>query len=351
MPQHFSALRILTFRLLALLGLALLVASCQPAAPGSGPASAAGTPGTLTVYSGRTEALVGPLLDRFRRETSIDIRVRYGDSAELAAAILEEGANSPADVFFAQDAGALGAIANRNLLAALPDSTLNKVDPRFRSANRNWVGVSGRARVVVYNPQSVQDQQLPDSVLGLTDPVWRGRVGWAPTNSSFQAFVTALRRTEGEDVARRWLEGMRQNQTKSFANNTAIVQAVASGEIDLGLVNHYYLFAIQKDQGAISARNYHPRDGRAGAMINVAGAGILATSNNQEAARRFLDYLLSPESQTYFTTQTFEYPLLQGLPQPQGAAPIDQIKTPNIDLGSLADLDATLRMLRDVGAL
>ncbi len=327
-----------------LLAVALIAAACQTTGASSGG-------GTLTIYSGRIEPLVDPLLRRFARDTGTDIRIRYGDTAELAAAILEEGTGSPADVFFAQDAGALGAVAARNLFVRLPDTTLNKVDPRYRSPRGEWVGVSGRARVVVYNPQRVQESQLPDSILGFTDPAWRNRLGWAPTNGSFQAFVTALRHTEGEDAARRWLEGIKANNAKSFSNNVAIVQSVAAGEIDAGFVNHYYLYAIQKDQGPIAARNYHPRDGRAGAMINVAGVGILSTSKNQETARRFVDYLLSETAQKHFTTETFEYPLLPGVPPPQGAVPIGEIKAPQIDLSSLGDLDQTLRLLRETVVL
>lgn len=329
--------------IVVVLALATALSACQVSTARGG--------GTLTVYSGRVEALVDPLLRRFGAETATDIKVRYGDTAELAAAILEEGGNSPADVFFAQDAGALGAVAKRGLLVKLPDATLNRVDPKFRSPSGDWVGVSGRARVVAYNPQRVQEPQLPDSVLGFTDPVWLGRMGWAPTNASFQSFVTALRHSEGEAGARRWLEGIKANNAKRYGNNNAIVQAVAAGEIDIGFVNHYYLFAIQKDQGPISVRNYHPRDGQAGAMINVAGAGILSTSKNQETARRLVDYLLSESAQRFFTTETFEYPLIPGVAAPEGAVPITQIKTPNIDLGDLFDLDVTLRMLRDTGVL
>lgn len=175
-------------------------------------------------------------------------------------------------------------MGQRNAFIKLSDTVLNQVEPRFRSTAGQWVGVSSRARVLVYNTQKLREAELPDSILGLTDAKWRGRIGWAPTNGSFQAFVTALRGTEGEAEARRWLQGIKANDPKSYANNTAIVRAVAAGEIDLGLVNHYYLYAIQKDQGPIPVRNYHPRDGRAGAMINVAGAGILASSKNQESA-------------------------------------------------------------------
>jgi iron(III) transport system substrate-binding protein len=307
--------------------------------------------GTLTIYSGRIESLVDPVLQQFARDTGTDIRVRYGDTAEMAAAILEEGAASPADVFFAQDAGALGAVASRNLLVKLSDATLNKVDARYRSPQGTWVGVSGRARVVAYNPQRTQESQLPDSLLGFTDPAWRNRLGWAPTNGSFQAFVTALRHTEGEDAARAWLIGIKENNAKRYSNNIAIVQAVAAGEIDAGFVNHYYLYALQKDQGQIAVRNYHPRDGKAGAMINVAGMGILNSSKNQDTARRFVEYMLSETAQKHFTNETFEYPLVAGIPQPQGAPPLSEIKVPNIDLGSLGDLDLTLRLLRETGAL
>jgi iron(III) transport system substrate-binding protein len=330
----------------ALLALALVGSACQSR---TGASSSAST--TLTIYSGRIESLVDPLLQQFARDTGTDIRVRYGDTAEMAAAILEEGAASPADVFFAQDAGALGAVGSRNLLVKLPDSVLNKVDARFRSPQGTWVGVSGRARVVVYNPQRIQESQLPDSILGFTDPAWRNRLGWAPTNGSFQAFVTAFRHSEGEEAARRWLEGIKANNPKSYANNIATVQAVAAGEVDAGFVNHYYLYAMQKDQGQINARNYHPRDGKVGAMMNVAGVGILASSKNQETARRFVEYMLSEPAQKHFTEQTFEYPLVAGVAPPQGAVPIAEIKAPNIDLGSLSDLDATLRLLRETGAL
>jgi iron(III) transport system substrate-binding protein len=341
----FWGARLPALILSTVVALTLVSAACQSRT------GASSAPATLTIYSGRIESLVDPLLQQFARDTGTDIRVRYGDTAELAAAILEEGAGSPADVFFAQDAGALGAVASRNLLTKLPDSILNKVDQRYRSPQGTWVGVSGRARVVVYNPQRVQESQLPDSLLGFTEPAWRNRLGWAPTNGSFQAFVTALRHTEGDDGARRWLEGIKANGTKSYSNNISIVQAVAAGEIDAGFVNHYYLYALQKDQGQINARNYHPRDGKVGAMINVAGAGILASSKNQEPARRFVEYMLSERAQKHFTEQTFEYPLVAGIAPPQGAPPIGEIKTPSIDLGSLGDLDVTLRLLRETGAL
>lgn len=323
----------------------------EPTKPATAkPAEAVG--GTLTVYSGRNEKLVGPLIERFKKESGIDIRVRYGDTAELAAAILEEGDKSPADVYFAQDAGALGALASADRLAKLSDPILNRVDSRFRSPKGEWVGLSGRARTVVYNTKALKPEDLPDSLLGFTDPRWKGKIGWAPTNGSFQAFVTALRVTEGDEAARKWLEGIKANSPKVYQNNTSIVQAVGAGEVEVGLVNHYYLFSFLREQGeAFAARNYHPRAGDSGAMINIAGAGILSTSRNPKAAERLVEYLLSKDAQQYFADETFEYPLVEGITTHPALVPLAQIKTPQIDLGSLADLEKTLKLLRDTAVL
>ncbi|HEX2172350.1 MAG TPA: iron ABC transporter substrate-binding protein [Dehalococcoidia bacterium] len=329
---------------LGLLALATVLAAC-----GTGQAA---QPSKLTVYSGRTEGLIGPLLDQYARETGTDVQVRYGDTAQLAATILEEGDQSPADVFLAQDAGALGAVQAAGRFRKLPDATLQRVDPRFRSPQGEWVGLSGRARVVAYNTTKLKPEDLPDSILGFTDPAWQGRIGWAPTNGSFQAFVTALRHTEGEAGAKAWLEGIKANQPRVYPNNISIVDAVGKGEIDVGFVNHYYLYTFLKEQGqSFPVRNYHPRASGPGAMINVSGIGILKTSQNAASAERFVDYLLAQPAQEYFATETFEYPLVQGVPASPGVEPLTSFQTPNIDLGSLSDLDATLRLLRETGVL
>ncbi len=320
--------------------------SNAPAAPG------AGSPASVTVYSGRGEPLVGPLLERFTRDTGVVVQPRYGDSAELAGALLEEGANTPADLFFSQDAGALGAVAAQGRLQPLPAETLSKVDPKFRARDGAWIGVSGRARVVVYNTNTLAERDLPDTMTGLTDSRWRGKIGWAPTNASLQASITALRLLEGDAAARRWLEGIKANEPKAYRNNTAVVQAVANGEIEVGLVNHYYLYALTKEQGsALSARNYHPRDGGAGAIVNVAGVGVLKGSKNAAAAQRLVDYLLTAEAQQYFANETFEYPLTAGVATQPDLLPLGQINQPDIDLSNLADLEGTLRLMREVGVL
>lgn len=252
----------------------------------------------LTVYSGRIEALAGPILDRYQEETGVELEVRYGDSAELAATILEEGDASPADVFFSQDAGALGALEKEGRLSELDEEVLARVDRPFRSATGAWVGVSGRARVIAYDGRELSESDLPRSVLELTDPEWEGRVGWAPTNASFQAFVTALRLTEGEDRAREWLEGMVDNGTESFDSNTPVRDAIAAGELDAGLINHYYVAQAKAEEGEdYPVEVYFPPAGDPGSLVNVAGAGLLASSDRQQEAGDLVDFLVSPEAQ------------------------------------------------------
>ena len=308
------------------------------------------SPLTLTVYSGRSESLVGPLLDQFETDTGVDVRVRYGGTAELAVAILEEGDRSPADVFFAQDAGALGALQDAGRFTVLDDEFLNRVDPVFRSVSGGWVGVSGRARVIVYST-NLSEEELPASIFALTEPEWSGRVGWAPTNGSFQAFVTAMRQIYGDAATADWLRAMIDNGVQEYPKNTPIVQAVGDGEIDVGVVNHYYLWRFLTEDPDFPAANLYTDAGEPGALVNIAGVGLLDSSDNEEAARAFIDYLLSEAAQQYFATETHEYPLIAGVDPNPGIPGLGTLDPPSLALTSLADLEGTLNLLREVGAL
>lgn len=343
-----------------LLVVVMVVAACQPVAPAAAPTTTAAEESTtntggaqLTIYSGRNENLVGPLIEQFKTQSGIDVQVRYGDTAEMAATILEEGENSPADLFFAQDASALGALAKEGRFIELPSTLTEQVEARFRSPENLWVGVSGRARVLVYNTDELTEADLPASVFDLTDEQWRGRVGWAPSNGSFQSFITAMREVAGEEAAQAWLEGMIANETQIYPNNNAIVTAVGAGEIAVGLVNHYYVYQFIKEQGeGFPARNYHFPAGDVGAMINVAGVGILQSGANQAAAQQFAEFLLSTEAQQYFATETNEYPLTSAdIAINPMLKPLSEIVTPEIELSNLSDLQGTLTLLQDVGAL
>ncbi len=334
--------------------LVLFVASAVLAAAGCGgdDESPAESGGTLTIYSGREEELVAPLYQQFEQQTGIQVEVRYGDSAELAATIAEEGDNSPADVFFAQDAGTLGAVAEEGLLAQLPGDVLDRVDERYRDPEGRWVGTSGRARVVAYNTEAVSEDDLPDTIFGFTDPTWKGRIGLPPTNASFQAFVTALRLVEGEDRAREWLEGIKANDPKFYEKNTPVLEALAAGEIDVGFVNHYYLFLLKEEQPDAPVANHFLGGGDPGALVNVAGAGIVEGTDDHAAAQRFVEFLVSDPGQRFYaeSAEEAEYPLVEGLAAREGLPPLESIQGPDIALGDLGrELEKTLELLNELG--
>ena len=313
-----------------------------------------GSGGPLTVYSGREQELVEPLLERFEEESGVELEVRYGDSAELAATIAEEGGNSPADVFFAQDPGSLGAVAAEGLLAQLPTDVLERVDERWRDPEGRWVGTSGRSRVIVYNTEALSEDEVPDSVFDLVDPRWKGRIGIAPTNASFQAFVSAMRLDVGDERTREWLEGLQANDPKVYEKNTPIVEAAAAGEVDLGLVNHYYLYLVKEEQPDAPVANHFLEEGDPGALVSVAGAGVLESSDDRDAAQDFVAYLLSDEGQRFYVDEAeeAEIPLVDGIEPKEGVPPLDTLQGPDVELAALGEeLESTLELLRETGFL
>ncbi len=308
------------------------------------------SPGKLVVYSGRKESLVGPIIEQFSAATGIEVGVKYGKTSEIAALLGEEGANSPADVFFAQDPGGLGSVAD--MLTTIPAATLELVPEWARSPVGKWVGLSGRARVVVYNTEKLTEADLPDDIRGFTDPKWKGKIGWPPTNASFKTMVTGMRATWGEEETKKWLEGILANEPTIYPKNTPTVAAAAAGEVEVGFVNHYYLYRFMAEEGdSFAARNYHPRSGGPEALVMVAGAGILETAENKENAQRFLEFMLSKVAQQYFASSTYEYPLVEGVKISRHLTPLSEITKPTIDVSDLEDLDATSKLLSETGVL
>ncbi len=344
-------------------GLAVLFGACssdaspttqpgQPvatSAPGVAPTSP--TAGErLVVYSGRSEVLIAPIIKQFTEATGVQVDVKYGATSALAATLLEEGSRSPADVYFAQDPGDLGAV--KDLLGTLPDDIVNAVPAWARSPEARWVGLSGRARVVVYNTAQLTEADLPDSIAGFADPRWKGQIGWAPGNSSFQAMVSAMRVLLGEGQTLAWAKGVQANQPKAFPNNTSIVRAVAAGEVQVGFVNHYYLHQLIAEEGQdVQARNYFTRSRDGGSVVLVAGAGVLATSKNKGAAERFLRFMLSPVAQQYFAGQTHEYPLAGGVAHDPLLPDLESLQVPELDLSRLDDVKGTQSLLRQAGVI
>ncbi len=264
----------------------------------------------LVVYSGRSEALVGPLLERYGEETGVSVAVRYGGTAEMVATLLEEGANTPADLFLSQDAAALGALSREGSLRALPAELLGRVDSAYRAPNGEWVGLSGRARTVVYNPERITPEELPRTLEDLTDPRYAGRFGVAPTNASFQAHMAAYRATAGAEALEALLAGMVENAPRRYPKNSTIVDAVIRGEVEFGLVNHYYLWRALSEEPEAPGRNYFMPGGGVSSFVNLAGVGVL--SDDPEAVR-LVDWLLSETAQEYFARETYEYPLAAGV--------------------------------------
>ena len=335
----------------AMLGLAAATLALPVLAACGGGSDAADGP--LTVYSGRSEELVGPLFAQFTEETGIEVQARYGDTAELAAQLLEEGDASPAQVYFAQDAGALGAVDAAGLFAPLPASVATTVPEAYRAPSGDWTGVTGRARVIAYDPEQVPAADVPQSIFDLTDPKWKGQVAIAPTNASFQAFVTAMRVSQGDEVTRQWLEGLVANDVQTYEKNGLILDAVDTGQAQLGLINHYYWYekAAEVGEDAMRAQIAFTKPDDPGSLVNVAGVGILTGAADNANAATFVEWLLSPSTQEWFVANTFEYPLVPAVAAAEGLPALDTLRGPDVPLAELADLPGTLMMLEDVGLL
>jgi iron(III) transport system substrate-binding protein len=298
----------------------------------------------VTIYSGRTQELVAPILERFADETGISVDVRYGDSADLALLVDEEGDRTPADVFLSQSPGAMGYLDSEGRLRELPESILDQVPERFRASDGDWVGISGRVRVLVYDSDEVAAGDLPRSVFDMTDPRYRGNVGIAPPNASFIDFVTGMRELVGDDRTRQWLEGMAANDVQTYANNIAIIDAVNRGEIDFGLVNHYYNEQAKAEDPGLASANYVFPDGDVGALVLVTAAGVLEASDHTDDAEALVDFLLSEEAQEFFAEETFEYPLAAGVePVVEDLPPLAEIASPSLELASLGERFRTTR--------
>jgi iron(III) transport system substrate-binding protein len=311
-----------------------------------GSGSDAVTEGPLVVYSGRSEELVAPLIEQFSEDTGIEVEVRYAGSNELAATLLAEGETTQADVFFAQDPASLGAVGE--MMSVLPEDVLARVDTRFQDADGRWVGTSGRVRVLVRDMGS--DIPPPQTIDDVVDPVWVGQLGIAPTNGSFLAFVAAMILERGEDGTREWLDALADNDPVDFEGNAPIVEATDSGELDGGLVNHYYLLRLRAEGSGQNAENYFIPAGDVGTLVMPAGAGIIAESDRAEAGLELVEFLLSESAQDFFATETFEYPLIEGVPAPEGAPPLDQVPAPDIDLSRLAEvIDLATELVAEAG--
>jgi iron(III) transport system substrate-binding protein len=331
---------------------AALLAGCGFSTEDSGSGSDEPETEGITLYSGRIPAAIGPAVDSYEAEAKRDVQVRFAETADLAATLVEEGDASPADVFFAQEPGAIAAVAEAGLLTKLPQDIVEMVPPRFRDPEGRWVGVTGRARVIAYNRNVVKQNELPPSPFGLTVPEWDGRVGWSPASSSMQEYVTALRAKYGDERTKQWLEEMVDNGAVAFPDNVTIRDAIANGEIDVGLINHYYVAqGIAEGGPDYPVAVYFPPGGL-GSLMLLTSVGVLEPSDRKNEAFDFVRSLLSKQSQGFFTSSSKEYPLARGAKaDPSLSVPISKIPASGSDLVDLKELQATIDLMKESGAL
>ena len=330
---------------------ALALTACSGSDSGDSASESVAGDDKILIYSGRSEDLVAPLLEQFTTDTGIEVEVRYAGSGELAAQLITEGDGSPADVFLSQDAGALGAVSKAGLFAPITAEVLAAVPEAYSAEDGSWLGVSGRARTIVYNPELVPTP--PDTIDALLEPQWQGKIGYAPSNASWQAFVTGLRVLRGDQGAEDWLRAFKAQDPRAYENNIQIRDAVDAGEIPMGLTNHYYMYELINSKGAenVTARLQFMAPGDPGGLINVAGVGILKTAPDPEAAQEFAAYLIGRSAQVYFAAETAEFPLIEGVPVVGDVPPLSDLQPPAVDLSQLDDIEATQQMLVDTGLL
>lgn len=305
---------------------------------------------TVTIYSGRSEDLIAPLLEDYAEQSGNDVEVRYGDTTDLALLIQEEGDQSPADVFLSQSPGAVAFLDAEGLLAELPAEVLDLVPADEEAAEGTWVGVSGRQRVLVYNTELVDEADLPGSVFDLVEPEYEGQVAVAPGNASFQDFVTAMRAELGDEETLAFLTGLADNGARSYENNSSIVEAVGRGEIPMGLVNHYYNERNKLEDPDIVSENHYFEDGDPGGIVLITAAAVLASSGDQELAQDLVEFLLSPDAQAFYAEETLEYPLAKAAEVPAALPPLGEQSLDIPAFDQLGDgLEGTIALIRESG--
>jgi iron(III) transport system substrate-binding protein len=334
-------------RLRALGALLLLAAPLLSACGGSSNGNA------ITLYNGQHEQTTAALVAAFERQTHIKVNVRSGDEAELADQIMQEGSSSPADVFYTENTPVLEALRERGMLAPVAAATLAQVPARYDSAQDDWVGVSARVSVLVYNTSQIAPSQLPSSILELAEPKWKGKVGFAPSETDFQPLITAITKLDGAATAERWLKGLQAN-SRLYPDNETVVAQVNNGESAVGLINHYYWFRLRAElggHGMHSALHYYAA-GDPGDLVNVSGAAVLKSSSHQAAAQRFLAFLVSRTGQeTIAHSHSYEYPLRPGVGPAPGLRPFADVHPVALTPAELGDGKAALAMEQKLGLL
>ncbi len=344
------------------LAAALLLAACGGSSTGTSTSSVssggASAPGSLagqsiTLYNGQHEQTTSRLVSAFEKRTGVKVNVRTGDEAELGNQIIQEGSSSPADVFYTENTPVLEHLRGEGLLARLAPTTLAAIPARYNSTQGDWVGVSGRIAVLVYNTSQVSPASLPSSILALAQPRFKGKLGFAPSETDFQPLVTSITKFYGAAAAEKWLQGIRANG-KVYPDNETVVAQVNNGESAIGLINHYYWFRLRAEvgQGGMHSALHYYAPGDPGDLLNVSGAAVLKSSSHQAAAQAFVAFLVSREGQeTIAHSDSYEYPLRPGVAAASVLRPFAQLQPAPISPAELGDGSAPLELEQKLGLL
>ncbi len=306
----------------------------------------------ITVYNAQHEELLTEIAPLFEEETGIEVKLRSGDDLELANQLVQEGDASPADVFLTENSPAMSLVDNAGLFTKVDQETLDLIPPDYVPTDRNWIGFMGRSTVAMYNKDAVSADEMPDSILDFADPEWAGRISYSPTGADFQAIVSAVLELKGEQATREWLDGLAENGTE-YTGNDVVMESVNSGEVDAGIAYHYYWYRDQKESGDHSdnTRLHWFDDQDPGAFVSVSGAGVLASSDKETNAQKFVDFLAGVEGQQAIAdSYALEYPLNPEVSLDPSVKPFSELEPPRIDVASL-NSESVTELMQEEGLL
>lgn len=309
---------------------------------------------TLTLYSAQHPQVNAMLVAAFTKKTGIQVRLHEGEGPDVASQIIQEGADSPADVFFTENSPELNLLDEKGLLAPVDKGTLAQVPAKYSAADGDWLGVLARENVLAWNPALIKQSELPASLLDLAKPEWKGKLGFAPSDSDFLPLVSAVIKQYGKTRALAWLEGLKANGT-IYQDDEGAVAAVARGSVAVAIINNYYWYRLETELGPkkIDSKIYHFKNGDIGGLINISGAAVLKSSKNQAAAQKFLAFLVSKPAQEMLGRSDidFEYPLRPGVPPNPELTPFKDLQPPAINASTLGDDQEAGTLLQQAGLI
>lgn len=309
---------------------------------------------TLTVYSAQHPQVDAMLAAAFTKETGIKVQLHEGEGPDVANQIVQEGADSPADVFFTENSPELNLLDEKGLLAPVDPATLKLVPAQYSAQSGNWLGVLARENVLAYNPSKISEAELPAHLLDLAKPEWKGKIGIAPSDSDFLPLVSAVIKLKGKDAALAWLQGLKAN-AQIYDDDEGVVAAVARGDVATGIINNYYWDRLETELGPqkIHSKIYHFKDGDVGGLINVSGAAVLKSSKNQEEAQKFLAFLDSETAQKLLGASDidYEYPLRPGIAPNAKLTPFKDLTPPAVNVSQLGDDQEAAQLLQQAGLI